>query len=146
MSAGLRRASGPLVTRASVTTPRSLIRPDEYIAGLVPVFWRVYLVSCLAELGDFTEAIGHGEEGMRLAEAAEHQYGVIFTWWSLGTVALLKGDVEQAVALLERGLALCRSLKVPLAFPLLTSSLGAAYSLSGRWSDAISLLECPGSY
>jgi len=138
---GSYRRAADLLRTCAESPPRSLIGPDEYIAGLVPVFWRVHLVSCLAELGDFTEAIGHGEEGMRLAEAAEHQYGVIFTRWSLGTVALLKGDVEQAVALLERGLALCRSLKVPLAFPLLTSSLGAAYSLSGRWSDAISLLE-----
>ncbi len=129
------------ILRTCAKSSGTLIRQDHYIAGLVPVFWRVYLVSCLAEVGDFTEGIGYGEEGMRLAEAADHQYGLVFACWGLGTLTLLKGDVAQAVALLERGLALCRSLKVPLAFPPLASSLGAAYSLSGRSSDAILLLE-----
>jgi len=63
----------------------------------------------------------------------------------LGTLALVKGDAAQAIVLLERGLALGRTLKLPLAVPPFASALGAAYSLSGRASDAIPLLECPGS-
>jgi predicted ATPase/class 3 adenylate cyclase len=131
------------ILKTCAASSDSLIRQDPGVAGLglAPLFWRIYLVFCLTELGDFTEGIGYGEEAMRLAEAGDHQYGLIFASWGLGTLALLKGDVAQAVALLERGLTLCRSLKVLLAFPPLASSLGAAYSLSGRSRDAIALLE-----
>jgi DNA-binding NtrC family response regulator/predicted ATPase len=111
------------------------------VAGLVPVFSRIYLVYCLAELGDFREGLAYGDEGIRLAEAADDAYSLIFASCGLGTLYLLKGDGGPAIETLERGLALCRTLNLPVAFPLIACPLGAAYSLTGRSSDAISLLE-----
>jgi tetratricopeptide (TPR) repeat protein len=121
--------------------PGTSIRQDLGVAGLVPVFSRIYLVYCLAEIGHFREATSYGEEGIELAEAADHAYSLIFAACGLGTVLLLKGELGPAIATLERGLILCRTLNLPIAFPLLASALGAAYSLSGRPSDAIPLLE-----
>jgi tetratricopeptide (TPR) repeat protein len=114
---------------------------DVRVVGLMPVFSRIYLVYCLAELGHFRDGLSHGGEGIRLAEAAEDAYSLIFASCGLGTLHLLKGDVGPAIENLERGLALCRTLNLPVAFPLIACPLGAAYSLAGRSSDAISLLE-----
>jgi DNA-binding NtrC family response regulator/tetratricopeptide (TPR) repeat protein len=121
--------------------PDTSIRQDLGVAGLVPVFSRIYLVYCLAELGEFREGAAYGREGIQLAESADHAYSLIFASCGLGTLLLLQGEVARAIETMERGLALCRTLNVPIAFPLLASSLGAAYALSGRSSDAIALLE-----
>jgi tetratricopeptide (TPR) repeat protein len=128
----LRACAGPL---------GALPHPDRSLDGLIPIFWHFFVVACLAQLGDFSEALGYADAGLRIAEAADYGYGITFACWGRGTLALLQGDAPQAVVLLERALALARTLKVRGAVPPLASSLGAAYSLSGRSSDAISLLE-----
>ena len=139
ISRGDYRKSAEILRRCA--GPSGELPPDEGVAGLGPVFWRIYLIFSLAHLGDFREAIGYGDAGLRLAEAADSQYGLIFACLGLGTLALVKGDAAQAIVLLERGLVLGRTLKLPLAVPPFASALGAAYSLSGRASDAIPLLE-----
>jgi len=48
--------------------------------------------------------------------------------------------VHRAIPILERVLALCQAANIP-PWPILTSSLGAAYSLSGRVVEALPLLE-----
>jgi tetratricopeptide (TPR) repeat protein len=130
-----------ILEKSVESLPGTSLGQDVRVAGIMPVFSRIYLVYCLAELGNFREGLGHGNEGIRLAEAAEDAYSLIFASCGLGTLYLLKGDVGPAIETLERGLALCRTLNVPVAFPLLACPLGAAYSLAGRSSDAISLLE-----
>ena len=117
------------------------IGEDVRVAGLVSVFSRIYLVYCLADMGEFREGLAYGDEGTRLAEAANDAYSLIFASCGVGTLHLLKGDVEPAIHTLERGLTLCRTLTVPVALPLIACALGAAYSLSGRSPDAIALLE-----
>ena len=129
------------VLKACAEPSGTLPSPDRSIEGLIPIFWRLNLVSCLAQLGDFSEAMRHADVVLRLAESADYGYGIMLACWGSGILSLLKGDVAQAVVLLERTLDLARSLSVRLAIPPLASSLGAAYSLSGRPRDAISLLE-----
>jgi DNA-binding NtrC family response regulator/tetratricopeptide (TPR) repeat protein len=130
------------VLRKSVESlPGISIGQDVRVAGLVPVFSRIYLAYCLADLGEFREALVYGEEGLRLAEAADDAYSLIFAALGLGSLYFLKGEIARAIAALERGLTLCRTLNLPVALPLIACPLGAAYSLSGRSSEAISLLE-----
>ncbi|HEV8532545.1 MAG TPA: adenylate/guanylate cyclase domain-containing protein [Methylomirabilota bacterium] len=116
-------------------------REDMGSAGLLSVFSRIYLAYYLAERGDFREGMACGEEGIRLAVTADHQYSLTFAYCGVGTLFLVKGDLESAIRLLERGLQLCRSLNLPLMLPLLASPLGSAYALSGRYAEAIPLLE-----
>ncbi|MBI3028002.1 MAG: sigma 54-interacting transcriptional regulator [Candidatus Rokubacteria bacterium] len=112
-----------------------------HLAGLPSVISRTNLVLCLAELGEFTEGTALGEEGIRIAEAADNPYSLISAHLGLGTLYLLKGDLERALPVLERGLGLCGALTLPLMFPAIASSLGSAYVLSGRLAEAIPLLE-----
>jgi tetratricopeptide (TPR) repeat protein len=130
-----------ILKKSVESLPGTSLGQDVRVAGLMPVFSRIYLVYCLAELGDFREGLGYGDEGIRHAEAADDAYSLVFASCGLGTLYLLKGDLGPAIETLERGLALCRSLNLPVAFPLIACPLGAAYSLAGRSSDAISLLE-----
>ncbi len=52
-----------------------------------------------------------------------------------------KATLHQAIPWLERGLEVCRVWDIPLLFYLVSSTLGYAYVLAGRVSDALPLLE-----
>ena len=118
-----------------------LIRERFGLAGLPSVFSHSNLVCCLAELGEFAEGIIHGEEGLRIAEMVDEPYSLMFACFGVGTLALLKGELQQAIRMFERGLELYRVWSLPLLFPVTASSLGLAYALSGRLAEAIPLLE-----
>jgi transcriptional regulator with AAA-type ATPase domain/tetratricopeptide (TPR) repeat protein len=130
-----------ILKKSVESLPGMSLGHDLRVAGLMPVFSRIHLVYCLAELGEFREGLGYGEEGIRLAETADDAYSLIFASCGLGTLHLLKGDVGPAIATLERALSLCRTLHLPIALPLIAGPLGAAYALAGRTGDAIALLE-----
>ncbi|MGH7348457.1 MAG: sigma 54-interacting transcriptional regulator, partial [Candidatus Rokuibacteriota bacterium] len=135
------RKAAEVLKKSVESLPGTPIGQDVRVAGLVPVFSRIYLVYCLADLGEFREGLAYAEEGIRLAEAADDAYSLIFAACGLGKLHLIKGDFEPAIAALERALALCRTLTLPIALPLIACALGPAYSLSGRSGDAIPLLE-----
>ena len=135
------RKAADVLRKSVEALPDIALGQDVRVAGLVPVFARIYLVYCLADMGEFREGLDHGDEGTRLAEAANDAYSLIFASCGVGTLHLLRGDVAPAIETLERGLTLCRTLIVPVALPLIACALGAAYSLAGRSSDAIALLE-----
>ncbi len=121
--------------------PGEVIGEPFGLAGLPSVFSRIYLVGCLAEVGEFSEGLPHGEEGIRIAEAVDHPYSLTFAYFGLGSLLLLKGEIQRAIPALERSLELCRTLNFKLTFPLPASSLGSAYAISGRLADALPLLE-----
>jgi tetratricopeptide (TPR) repeat protein len=111
------------------------------MARLPSVFSRSWLVRSLAELGRFHEGIERGDEAVRIAETANHAYSVSFACLSLGILYVRKGELPQAVELLERGATICKDMDLPLMTVPLQSTLGRAYALSGRFSDALPLLE-----
>jgi tetratricopeptide (TPR) repeat protein len=100
-----------------------------------------YVAGCLAELGRFAEGRSMGEDAVRLAEAVEQPYSLLFAYVWPGLLSRLRGDIPKAISMLERGLALCQSASIPLHFPLTASSLGAAYALVGRAAEALLLLD-----
>ena len=111
------------------------------LSGLPSLVARAHLVSCLAELGDFTEAFDRGQEGIRIAEQVYDPHGLVNAQFGVATVSILKGEFRQAVPLLERGLGLCRSSNLLLMFPRVAAALGFVYAQSGRPAEAVPLLE-----
>jgi tetratricopeptide (TPR) repeat protein len=109
--------------------------------GILSVFSRIYLATSLAELGDFATAMLHAETAYRIAEAARHVYSSTFGCYGIGTIRAIRGEIADSITILEHGLELCRSWNLPVAFPLLSTSLGHAYCLDGRPEEAIGLLE-----
>lgn len=130
------------ILRSAVDSlPEDSTSKDVGTAGLLAVFSRIYLVFCLAELGEFRGGIVVGEEAIRLAKTADHPYSLTFAYCGVGTLFLLKGEIQSAIPVLERGRELCQTLDFPLLIPLLASSLGPAYALSARFAESIRLLE-----
>ncbi len=109
--------------------------------GIMSVFLRIYLATPLADLGNFSAAMLHAEAAYRIAEAAGHVYSITFACYGVGTIRVLRGEIDESITTLERGLELCRSWNLPVAVPLLGASLGYAYCLAGRSQEAIGLLE-----
>jgi tetratricopeptide (TPR) repeat protein len=102
---------------------------------------RTWLVASLAELGAFTEGITHGEEQIRIAESIDQPEKVVQASFATGLLYLRKGDLDKAIAVLERGLGLCQVWNLGHWLPIIPSHLGYAYALSGRVAEAVPLLE-----
>jgi class 3 adenylate cyclase len=111
------------------------------VAGLPLALTLTWLALCLAEQGRFASALAHAERALEVAEAAGHAYSVVDACVAVGSVRLLRGDVDAAVAILERGVALLRVESIPALFPLTASPLASAYALATRDADALTLGE-----
>ncbi len=118
-----------------------LVRDVMGTTGIISVFSRIYLATSLAELGDFATAMLHAQLAYQTADAAGHVYSITFACYGIGTIQVLRGEVAESIAALERGLEFCRSWNLPVAFPLLGTSLGYAYCLAARPEEAVGLLE-----
>jgi class 3 adenylate cyclase/tetratricopeptide (TPR) repeat protein len=115
------------------------------MTGLPSVTSSTWLVSCLADLGAFDEGAVRGGEAVRLAEAIDHPYISAFSltqaYFALGSLYLRKGDLHQAIPVLERGLGLCQVANILTWFPTVAAALGYAYTLAGRVAEALPLLK-----
>jgi class 3 adenylate cyclase/tetratricopeptide (TPR) repeat protein len=118
-----------------------LIRNYFGLTALPAVLSRAYLAWCLAELGAFAEGIATGEEGVRMAKTVDHPYSLLIATGGVGMLYFRKGELHQAIAMLDGGLELCRVWSIRDWFPLIASTLGAAYALSGHVIEAMPLLE-----
>jgi tetratricopeptide (TPR) repeat protein len=99
------------------------------------------LAGCLAELGDFAEGRGVGEEAVRIAETIAQPYSLASALMFAGVVYRRQGSLHTAIPMLERGLGLCQRINILLFFPLTASSLATAYALAGRVAAALPLLD-----
>jgi tetratricopeptide (TPR) repeat protein len=118
-----------------------LIRERFGMTGLPAVMSRTWSVSCLADLGAYDEGTARGEEAIRLAEAVDHPFSLTQAYFALGSLHLRKGDLHQAIPVLERGLGLCQVTNILTWFPTVAATLGYAYTLAGRIAEALPLLQ-----
>jgi tetratricopeptide (TPR) repeat protein len=118
-----------------------LLRERFGLPNPASVFSRTWLVASLAELGAFAEGIARGEEAVRIAESIDQPGRVVQASFGIGLLHLRKGDLDKAIAALERGLELCQVRNIEAWFANFTSHLGYAYALSGRVAEAVPVLE-----
>ena len=81
----------------------------------------------------------HGEEAVRIADAADHPHSVIEARAALGRIHLDKRELERAIALFESGLAPSRAWNIWDSSVF--SGLGYAYTLTGRVDIGLPLLQ-----
>ena len=105
------------------------------------VHCRTCLAWCLAELGEFSEAMKNADEGMTIARSVDHPLNIAVASSGLGSIHLRRGDNDDAIRVLEQGLEVCRTCNVPVWFPRVASDLGLAYARSGRTVEGVGLLE-----
>jgi len=115
---------------------------DEGRRELSPLFasWaHTWLALTLSSLGRFAEARSHAEEGLRIAEGADHPFTLAEALTGLGSVFLAQGNVSPAIEALERARVIAR--KWSLQPWALVARLGHAFALAGRPVEARDLLE-----
>jgi tetratricopeptide (TPR) repeat protein len=105
------------------------------------IYSRTWLIVSLAELGAFAEGIVRDEEEVRIAESVAQPYSLVHASFSAGFLYLRKGDLDKAIAVLERGLGLCQVWNIGGWVTNIASHLGYAYALSGRITEAVPMLE-----
>jgi DNA-binding SARP family transcriptional activator/tetratricopeptide (TPR) repeat protein len=111
------------------------------LTGFPAVMARWLLAWSLTDRGEFDEALLHGEEAIRLAEALDHPYSLILAWWSLAYIHSAKGDLSEAMRLYERALAIARDWNIAFLAPYVMLLLGSVYTRSGRVHEGLALLE-----
>jgi tetratricopeptide (TPR) repeat protein len=111
------------------------------MTGLPAVFSRSFLIRCLAESGEFVEAEGHGADAIRIAEAADHPFSLAHACGAVGRLHLRRGNLDDAMVVLDRGLDLCRTWSLPVLLNVFVPFLGLACALCGQVARALSLLE-----
>jgi len=119
----------------------ALLQEHLGLPGLASATSRGHLVASLVECGAFAEGKALAEEGIKLAEAADHPYSRVIAYWAVGFLALRQGNLPQAIHALERALDLAQEAHIQLAVPWVAAPLGAVYVLAGRSADALPLLE-----
>ena len=112
------------------------------MAGLPSVFSRAWLALCLAERGEFGEALAYRPGGARIAETGDPGFQPRRrVRRPRERVGVTKGDFARAVAVLDRGLRTDPGEPIGRAWPFLASALGTAWIGLGRLDDALPLLE-----
>ena len=140
-AAGDYRPAEELLRKAVQSLEGELSRERCGLAGFPSVMARSYLGLAVANRGDFDEGMAQAQEGVRLAENLDHPYSLIVACWSLGTLYGVKGQLGEAIGVLERGLTLCRDWKLTVLAPLVASALGYVYTLAGRVAEGLTLLR-----
>jgi class 3 adenylate cyclase/tetratricopeptide (TPR) repeat protein len=101
---------------------------------------RERLARCLGELGEFAEGIKLGEEGMRIAEELDHPPSLTGMCLGLGLLHMRRDDLDRAIPVLERGLAVGRRSSIFLYVFTLAAAVGRAYALTGRLAEGLALI------
>jgi tetratricopeptide (TPR) repeat protein len=109
--------------------------------SLMPsVACRAWLALCLGHIGEYSEAIARGREGVRLAETVAGPLERVWAAYCLSWVHLERGDADLAMPPLEQAALLCGGGGFPIYAPRVLASLGAAHTMSGRLDAALPLL------
>jgi tetratricopeptide (TPR) repeat protein len=110
--------------------------------GMPPALYaRNVAALCLAELGEFREAVALGTESADLAQALDVPFGAVLARIALGYAYLLEGDLGHATLVLEAALELIEARDTPAWFPWAAAVRGYVLALGGRPAEAVSLLQ-----
>jgi tetratricopeptide (TPR) repeat protein len=135
------RRAGTLLTQALSAVEQGAPGPGEIDAAWVRRMVSQNLVSVLADTGRYVDALDRGYETLRMAEELGHPAPIAWALCFLGYVHGSRGDVDQAIELSTRSLQLARERDVRNLVRAASACLGTAYTLAGRATDAVALLE-----
>ena len=117
-----------------------LARERFGLAGYPSVMSHALLSMCLAELGQFPEAIESAQVALRIATPLDHPYSLAVGYQCLGVALLQRGDAHGAIAALERALAICEQWSLSHNVPAVKLQLGHVRMLAGQTDHALPML------
>jgi class 3 adenylate cyclase/tetratricopeptide (TPR) repeat protein len=141
LSAGRYMEANSYFVKVIDALPEGLIHARCGLATFPAPSSRAWFTWSLAERGAFEEGIVVGREGIRIAETLGHAYSLSQSWWALGMLYAVRGDVVNAGDLVTRSLALARERNVVPMVPLALWTLGQIHVLSGRVSEGMVLVQ-----
>jgi tetratricopeptide (TPR) repeat protein len=121
--------------------PGDLSRKRLGLVAYPAVVARAFLARALAELGVFDEGRLHGQEAIRLAEALDHPFSLIWASLNLGRLEGLRGEYIRAIMPLERAVTLSQEWDIAYLTPIVLAALGHVYARSGRVEEGVSWLQ-----
>ena len=101
---------------------------------------RERMVRCLAELGEFTEGLRLGEEGMRIAEEIDHPTSFTAMCLGFGILLMRREDLDRALPVLERGMEVGRRGNIYVYVFSLVAAVGRVWALTGRVKEGLALM------
>jgi len=134
-----RYRKGANLLRQSVASLET--EPSRHGRPAQQIYTRACLACCLAELGEFQEGLACSADAVRMADETERNYALVHACFGSGIVRVRMGDLDGAIAVLERGATICRRQEFPLVAAANASVLGYVYALRGRLAEALPLLE-----
>ena len=102
---------------------------------------RTCLAWSLAELGEFPAARAVGEEAVEIARSLDDPLSLVTAYFGIGYLLVRKGDLADALTILEPALEMTRAGHGPVWFPRIASLLGGLHSLAGRPQQGQPLVE-----
>jgi predicted ATPase/class 3 adenylate cyclase len=136
---GDNRRALELLDQSIAETVERRARERFELAVIPAVGSRMWLVSILAECGEFRPALTHAERAVEIAHEAQHPLSEVLGWLAVGHVQRRKGEVEDAIRALERGMALTERYSMPMWRLRLESSLGLARACRGELVQGLEL-------
>jgi tetratricopeptide (TPR) repeat protein len=100
-----------------------------------------WLAWSLADRGEFDAATRRAEDGLRLAEELGDPHPIAVVCRGFALARGVQGELDAAIPLAERSLAICREFKLAATVLSVTGTLGHLYALSGRIDDGLALLH-----
>jgi len=110
-------------------------------ASILSVIARMYMVQCLAQLGDFEKGLSIAGQAIQIAKEAVHPYSLAYATCSVGLLLLIKGEINSATQTLEDAMRQCQQSEIKVLLPQIASYLGLAHALANRFDDAMPLLQ-----
>jgi predicted ATPase len=125
-----------LATDNLATLPADWIYESFGLPTPASVYYRVWLVESLAQLGRFTDAAEHEAEMIRLAELTSHARTVGLAYYASATLHLPEGNWPKARSSIEHSIAVARAGNVAVLLP--TAAAASAWVLAqlGEASEA----------
>ena len=105
------------------------------------VMWAAWAAFTSADLGDFDAAFEHLDEASRAAKPSSHPYPQAIAQTLAGLVRLRRGQVEEALPLLQQSVEACREKGLDVWRPIPSSLLGLTRVQLGEVAEGLALLE-----
>ncbi len=119
-------------------------KPSDDFHGL-PVlpaaFIRSSIAICLAVAGEFEKAEAYAAESARRADAVGQPDSIMWAYWSIGSVALNKGNSNAAVLVFDRLLDVCATHDLDAYASRMMAGLGRTMARLGQVREGLGLLE-----
>ncbi|HKW91640.1 MAG TPA: adenylate/guanylate cyclase domain-containing protein [Methylomirabilota bacterium] len=128
-------------TRAAEALAGERLLERFNIPSLPSVAARTWLVSCLAELGDFPRAAALALEAVEVARMVGEPWTLVNAHLGLGILYIRQGETEKAAETLDDGLDICRRFNIDVWFGPLALLRGHVAMIESRLDDALALLS-----